>query len=114
MGRGLDLLREQKTVLFVPLLKLAAGQVEARAGDLDRALATLDEGLAMSERTGHRAFDAELHRTRGDILLRRDPANSAPVDKAYRTSIAIAQQQGTRSFELGAAGAGQALSRHRP
>jgi class 3 adenylate cyclase/predicted ATPase len=99
MGRGLDLLREQNTVLFVPLLKLAAGQAEARAGDLDRALATLDEGLATSERTGHRAFDAELNRVRGDILLMRDSADPAPADEAYRTAIAIAQQQGARSFE---------------
>jgi class 3 adenylate cyclase/predicted ATPase len=103
IDRGLDLLREQNTVLFVPLLKLAAGQAEARAGDLDRALATLDEGLATSERTGHRAFDAELNRVRGDILLMRESADPAPADEAYRTAIAIAQQQGARSFELRAA-----------
>ena len=103
MGRGLDLLREQNTVLFVPLLKLAAGEAEARARDLDRALATLDEGLAMSERTGHRAFDAELNRVRGDILLMRDSADLAPAEDAFLTAIAIAQAQKTRSFELRAA-----------
>ena len=52
------------------------------------------------ERTGHRTFEAELHRVRGEILLKRDPANSAPAEEAFLTAIAIAKQQGTRSFEL--------------
>jgi tetratricopeptide (TPR) repeat protein len=45
MGSGLELLREQNPVLYVPLLKLALGQAEARAGDLCRAVATLDDAL---------------------------------------------------------------------
>ena len=52
---------------------------------------------------GHRAFEAELHRARGDILLKRDSANSAPAEEAFLTAIAVAKQQGTRSFELRAA-----------
>jgi predicted ATPase len=52
---------------------------------------------------GHRAFEAELHRTRGDILMKRDPANSAPAEEAFLTAIAVPTQQGTRSFELRAA-----------
>ena len=52
------------------------------------------------ERTGHRAFEAELHRVRGEMLLKRDPANPAPAEDAFLTAITIAKQQGTRSFEL--------------
>jgi len=36
-------------------------------------------------------------------LLARNPANPAPAEKAFLTSIAVAKQQGTRSFELRAA-----------
>ena len=32
--------------------------------------------------------------------MRRDPANPAPAEDAYRTAIAIAKQQGARSYEL--------------
>jgi predicted ATPase len=103
MDSGLELLREQNTLVFVPLLKLALGQAQARAGDLDRAIATLDDVLATAERTGHRAFDAELHRARGELLLQRDPTNPAPAEDAFLTAIAVAKQQGTRSFELRAA-----------
>ena len=37
------------------------------------------------------------------MLLRRAPANSASAEDAFLAAIAIAQQQGTRSFELRAA-----------
>ena len=84
-------------------MKIALAEAEAEAGDLNRALRLLDEGLATTERTGFRAFEAELHRARGDILLQRDPANSAPAEQAFLTAIAVAKQQGTRSFKLRAA-----------
>ena len=59
--------------------------------------------MATCNRTGYRAFEAELHRARGDILLKRDAANPAPAEEAFLTAIAVAKQQGTRSFELRAA-----------
>ena len=43
------------------------------------------------------------HRIRGDILFKRDPANTAPAEEAFLTAIAVAQQQKARSFELRAA-----------
>ena len=42
-------------------------------------------------------------RVRGEILLKRDPANTAPAEEAFLTAIAVAQQQKARSFELRAA-----------
>ena len=83
MRRGAELLREQNVLLFDGLLKIALAEAEARAGDPGHAIAILDEALAMSDRTGLRAFEAELHRTRGEILLKRDPANPAPAEEAF-------------------------------
>ena len=70
------------------------------ASEIEVALTTIDRVIADSERTGQRWFDAESHRVRGDILLKRDPANTAPAEEAFLTAIAIAQQQKARSFEL--------------
>ena len=103
MRRGVDLLREQNVLQFDGLLKIALAEAEARAGDPDRAIAILDEALATCGPPGYRAFEAELHRARGEILLKRDPANPAPAEEAFLTAIAVAKQQGTRSFELRAA-----------
>ena len=103
MRRGVELVRVQNVMMFDGLLKIALAEAEGRAGDPGRAVAILDETLATSDRAGIRAFEAELHRARGEILLKRDPANPAPAEEAFLTAIAIAKQQGTRSFGLRAA-----------
>jgi predicted ATPase len=109
MRVGVELLREQNVLIFDGLIKAALAEAEARAGDVDRALAILDEALATCERIGHRAFEAELHRVRGEMLLKRDPTNPAPVEAAFGRAIEIAGGQGTRSFGLRAA---LALAKH--
>ena len=103
MRRGAELLREQNVLNFDGLFKIALAEAEARAGDRDRAIATLDEALATCRATGYRAFEAELHRARGEMLLECDPAKPAPAEEAFQTAIAVAKRQGTRSFELRAA-----------
>jgi class 3 adenylate cyclase/predicted ATPase len=102
MRRGAELLPEQH-LAYDGLLKIALAESEARAGNVDRALVILDEGLATSERIGYRSFEAELHRLRGEMLLKRDSANSATAEEALQTAIAVAKKQGTRSFQLRAA-----------
>jgi len=105
MRRGVELLREQNVLIFEGLIKVAFAEAEARAGDVERALAVLDEALATCERIGHRTFEAELHRVRGEMLLKlkHDPANTAAAEEALQTAIAVAKQQSARSFELRAA-----------
>ena len=103
MRRGVELLREQNVLYFDGLLKIALAEAEAWAGDFDRTVAILDEALATCERTGCRTYEAELHRARGEIQFRRDPANPATAEDAFVTAIAVAKQQGTRSFQLRAA-----------
>ena len=103
MRGGAELLREHNLLWFDGLLKIAQAEAETRAGNSDRAIAILDEALATCDRAGFRAFEAELHRARGEMLLGRDPANPAPAEEAFLTAIAVAKQQGTRSFELRAA-----------
>jgi predicted ATPase len=66
-------------------------------------LRRIDEALALANETGDHWSDALLHRSRGEILLRRDPANTTPAEEAFLAAIAIAQAQKARSFELQAA-----------
>jgi predicted ATPase len=103
MRRGAEFLSEQNVLIFDGLLNIMLAESEARAGNLARAIVILDQALAMSGRMGHPPFDAEVHRARGDILLKRDPSNPAPAEKAYKTAIAIAGEQGARSYVLLAA-----------
>jgi class 3 adenylate cyclase/predicted ATPase len=100
LRHGAKLLRDRNAQSFDGLIQIALSEAEARAGDVNRALAILDETLATCEGTGHRAFEAELHRVRGEMLLKRDPADPAPAEEALLTAIAVAKGQATRSFEL--------------
>ena len=103
MRRAIEEVRKQRVLTFLDLGSLALAEAEARAGDPGRAGALLDEALATDERAGCRAFEAELHRARGEILLRRDPADLAAAEDAFLAAVAVARRQATRSFELRAA-----------
>ena len=101
--RGAELLRDRNAQSFDGLIKIALSEAEAGTGGVDRALAILDEALATCERTDSRAFEAELHRARGEMLLKRGTANATAAEEAFRTAVAVARRQSTRSFELRAA-----------
>jgi predicted ATPase len=87
----------------VPLYQGLLAELEAEGKDAEAALARIDDALALASETGERWTDAFLQRIRGEILLKRDPANTAPAEDAFLTAIAVAQQQKARSFELRAA-----------
>ena len=78
-------------------------EAEAGADETDAAFCTINRALALSERTGLRWYDAESHRIRGEILLKRDPGNASPAEDAFLKAIAVACEQGARSFRLRAA-----------
>jgi predicted ATPase len=63
-------------------------------------LALIDQGLAIAKETGEHFTDPYLHRLRGELLLKRDPSNPAVAEEAYRNAVAIAKEQGARSYEL--------------
>jgi predicted ATPase len=78
-------------------------EIESDGQSADSALIRVDEALVLATATGEHWSDAFLHRIRGEIMLKRDPTNPAPAEEAFLTSIAIAQQQKAKSFELRAA-----------
>ena len=50
-----------------------------------------------------RWHESEMHRIRGEILLKRDSAMTAAAEQSLQAAIAVAQSQKARSFELRAA-----------
>ena len=103
MRQALAAFIEQGTKAFVPGSQGLLAEIEAEAGHADRALAHIDEALALAGETGAHVDESFLHRVRGDILLKRDPANTVVAEHAFLTSIDIAQQQKARSYRLQAA-----------
>jgi predicted ATPase len=103
MRRGIAIEREQGSIWFLPSLEAALAEAEASAGETDAGLRRLDDALAELEATEARWYEAEMHRIRGEILLKRDPADTAAAEQSLQAAIAIAQSQKARSFELRAA-----------
>src|SRR5215831_2267677 len=93
---------DQGNKLFVPFYQSLLAEIEAQ-GDAEGALTLIEGALALAGETGEHWSDAFLHRLHGEILLKRDPANTAPAEDALLTAIALAQQQKARSFGLRAA-----------
>jgi predicted ATPase len=79
------------------------GELEAMRRDPDCALTLIERGLEIADQTGEHFTDPYLYRTRGEILLSREPANPAPAEEAFQTTIAVAKSQSARSYELLAA-----------
>ena len=103
MRRGLAIGREQGSIWMLPGLEAALAEAEAGAGETDTGLRRLDDALAELRRTEERWYEAEMHRIRGEILLKRDPVDTAAAEQSLQAAIAIGQSQKARSFELRAA-----------
>ncbi len=93
----------QGNKFLLPLFQGLLAEIEAERDHAETALAGIDGALALADETGEHWYDAELHRIRGAILLKQNPADPAPAEAAYLTAIAVAQSQKARSFQLRAA-----------
>jgi predicted ATPase len=93
----------QGNKIFLARYRGLLAEIEADEGATEAALAGIDGALAMARETGEHWFDAGLHRIRGEILVKQDPADPACAEAAFLAAIAVAQQQKARSFELRAA-----------
>jgi predicted ATPase len=105
---GLSLLRAGSSAycatgatVWMPLyFALLAGAYET-AGQIEEALAQLDQALQLVERTEERWFAAELDRQRGRLLLRQSHPDAA--EELYRKALSIAREQEAKLWELRAA-----------
>ncbi|MEX0864033.1 MAG: adenylate/guanylate cyclase domain-containing protein [Acidimicrobiia bacterium] len=102
---GVDLYQGLTTPpVFWPLILGLRAFAFAANGKHDRALALIDEAIALTE-SGDRKANAspDFHVYRGDILgLFPEPDNVA-IEKAYRTAMTMAREGGLRLLELQAA-----------
>jgi len=89
--------------VYTPLFLTLLGEALALAGKLEEALTALDDASAKAAGSGVRGWDAEIHRLRGELTLRLPYRDPAKAEDSLRTALAIAREQGTRSYELRAA-----------
>jgi predicted ATPase len=69
------------------------------AGRIDDGLDALREALAAAGEHEHR-YEAEIHRLKGELLLKRDRSNDAEAESCFERAIEIARKQSAKSQEL--------------
>jgi serine/threonine protein kinase len=72
-----------------------------RAGRVDEGLSVVDDGFAYAESAGEGGYVHELHRLRGELLVRANRMEEA--EASLREGVAYARRLQAKSFELRAA-----------
>jgi predicted ATPase len=67
---------------------------------LDDGLSALAESLAAADAQEERHYEAEIHRLKGDFLLRQDQSNAPEAENCFRCAVEIARKQSAKSLEL--------------
>jgi predicted ATPase len=98
---GLSAFRATGSELFVPHHIALLAEACEIAGQIEEALALLDDALQIVGRTGERWFEAELDRHKGQLLLRQGYSEAA--EELYYKALSIARQQKAKLWELRAA-----------
>ena len=101
--RGIQM-AEQTNLRYMRAFMLSwRAEVEADAGDLVAASASIDEAFTHVGDVAGRAWEAELHRIRGQLALLATPPDRDLAQRSFAFAREAARRQGARAFELRAA-----------
>jgi len=101
MRSGMAAFRATGAELWTPHFIALLADAHEIAGQLEEALILLDNALEVVERIGERWLEAELHRNKGQLLLRQEHTEAA--EELYRKALSITREQEAKLWELRAA-----------
>ena len=101
LRRGLAAYRATGAEAFVPYQIALLAKACEIAGQIEEAADLLNDALQIVERTGERWLEAELHRHKGQLLLRQ--GHVGPAEELFHKALKIAEQQEAKLWELRAA-----------
>jgi predicted ATPase len=99
---GLAALRPTGTTMWLPLYLSSLAGAYAELGQFDDARRCIEEARTTMETTKERWWEAEVHRTAGEIAL-KSPKDAAKAEAYFERALAVARQQRAKSWELRAA-----------
>ena len=89
--------------LLVPYFLGVLAQTNWALGNVDEARIAITEALTLTEKTGERWSEAELHRLQGEMMGVENEEELLESTKCYERSLNVARNQKARSLELRAA-----------
>jgi class 3 adenylate cyclase/predicted ATPase len=100
---GIDEARARGVGYMRAMMESWLAEVHAQAGQNETALSIVEGTLSkMSDVTG-RAWEAELHRQRAQIIVALDPLQTTEAETCLNKAIGVARSQSAKSLELRAA-----------
>jgi len=80
--------------------RILLAEAYGKVGKIKQGLVELDEVQTIVDKNEGAFYDAELNRTRGELLLMQDPTDEDRAEKELRKGINVARQQKSKSLEL--------------
>jgi predicted ATPase len=74
-----------------------------KAGQIEEGLKALAEALALMDRTGGQEFKPEVHRIKGELLLKQKVPDVSQAECCFHDALDVARRQQAKSLELRAA-----------
>ena len=71
-----------------------------KADRFDDALKAVTEALAAADVQEERYYEPEIHRLKGELLLRQGGSNAADAQNCFERAVEIARKQSAKSLEL--------------
>ena len=87
-------------MLVVPYLCALQAETQAKLGEIDDALSTLEHAMSQAEENQERWFDAEFYRLKADFLLQQAGKPVQEAENCYQRSLEIARAQNAHALEL--------------
>jgi len=100
MREGERVWRASGAVIGLPEYLIVLAEVLGYAGHVEKGLGALEEAFEMLNKSGETMYLAELHRIKGDLLLKHLNENQAEAEACYREAIEIARMQEAKTLEL--------------
>jgi tetratricopeptide (TPR) repeat protein len=101
--QGLEALQSIHQKLYRPYYLSLLAEAYAQAAQFEAGLAALAEALALVEMTEERWWEAELHRLKGELLLRLPLPDIPQATSCFHQALGVARRQQAKSLELRAA-----------
>jgi predicted ATPase len=97
---GLAASRATGAEVFRPHFLTLLAEACMETGRLDAGLNALTEALATADEHEIRNYNAEMHRLKGELLLRQRDSNAAEAQRCFWRAVEIARNQSAKSWEL--------------
>jgi class 3 adenylate cyclase/predicted ATPase len=100
---GIGAYRSTGATIYTPLHLSFLARANAELGKFDDAWRCIGEAMTAVETINERWFEAEVHRTAGEIALMSPEPDAAKAEAYFECALAVARQQQAKSWELRAA-----------